>query len=240
MQDNLERLIRLQDLATVALTAQHQIDETPARKLALEERLAEHERQVNEAMQLVADNHAARRATEKDLAAVQTRLSHFKNQLMQVKTNREYQAMQKEMANAEQEIQEFEDVLLKAMITADELDQTVIMAKQVLTSEQQQVTEEQAELEREQQGLQKELDHTTIERGALVKDLEPSVLALFEDIARGRGGIALTEARDGLCNVCHVRLRPQVYNEVRKNDGLHRCENCQRILYFVPPAAQRS
>ena len=46
----------------------------------------------------------------------------------------------------------------------------------------------------------------------------------------------MAEARDGLCTVCHVRLRPQVFNEVRRNDGIIQCDSCTRILYFVPAA----
>jgi hypothetical protein len=47
----------------------------------------------------------------------------------------------------------------------------------------------------------------------------------------------VAEARDGLCTVCHVRLRPQVFNEVRRNDALHQCDSCTRILYYVPSSA---
>jgi predicted nucleic acid-binding Zn-ribbon protein len=50
--------------------------------------------------------------------------------------------------------------------------------------------------------------------------------------------MALSEAREGHCTQCHVRLRPQVFNDVRRNDGLIQCESCSRILYYVPaPAA---
>ena len=60
---------------------------------------------------------------------------------------------------------------------------------------------------------------------------------LFERIAHGRKGVAVAEARDGLCTLCHVRLRPQMFNQVRRNDALHQCDSCTRILYFVPAAA---
>ena len=46
----------------------------------------------------------------------------------------------------------------------------------------------------------------------------------------------VAEARDGHCTECHVRLRPQHYNEVRRNDSLIQCESCLRILYYAPPA----
>jgi hypothetical protein len=47
----------------------------------------------------------------------------------------------------------------------------------------------------------------------------------------------MSEAREGLCTQCHVRLRPQVYNELRRNESVMQCESCSRILYFVAPVA---
>jgi len=74
-------------------------------------------------------------------------------------------------------------------------------------------------------------------RDELIRMLSRDALALFERIAHGRKGVAVAEARDGLCTVCHVRLRPQVFNDVRRNDTITQCESCTRILYFVPAAA---
>ena len=58
---------------------------------------------------------------------------------------------------------------------------------------------------------------------------------------RDEMGIAVAEARDGICTICHVRLRPQVLNTVRRNDAITQCDHCNRILFFVPtPAAASS
>jgi predicted nucleic acid-binding Zn-ribbon protein len=61
---------------------------------------------------------------------------------------------------------------------------------------------------------------------------------LFDHVAKSRRPLVVVEARDGLCTGCHVRLRPQVFNEVRRNDSLIQCDSCLRILYFVPAAAR--
>jgi predicted nucleic acid-binding Zn-ribbon protein len=71
----------------------------------------------------------------------------------------------------------------------------------------------------------------------LVAALDPQVLAIFELIAKRRNGIAVAEARDGICTICHVRLRPQVFNTVRRNDQIIQCDSCNRILYFVSAPA---
>ena len=57
-------------------------------------------------------------------------------------------------------------------------------------------------------------------------------------MSKRRNGVALAEARDGICVVCHVRMRPQVFNTVLKNEQILQCDSCNRIFYYVPkPAA---
>ena len=74
------------------------------------------------------------------------------------------------------------------------------------------------------------------ERRDVIGALDPKVLSTFELVANRRHGIAVAEARDGICTICHVRLRPQVFNTVLKNEAVIQCDHCQRILYFVPSA----
>jgi hypothetical protein len=82
------------------------------------------------------------------------------------------------------------------------------------------------------------LERIAVERADIVRALDPHLLAVFEQVARKRNGIAVSEARDGICMICHVRLRPQVFNTVRRNEEILQCDSCNRILYFVPaPAA---
>ena len=156
---------------------------------------------------------------------------------MEVKTNKEYQAMQKELASAEHEVRAHEDKLLEHMELAEAFAAELKQAEAALKTEQADVAGAQKALDAERHDLQAELARLTTARGEVVAKLSRETLSLFERVAHGRRGIALAEARDGLCTVCHVRLRPQMFNEVRRNDGLHQCDSCTRILYYVAPAA---
>src|SRR5512142_2320641 len=109
MLPDLERLIKLQQLDDFVERARRTIAEHPARVQALDDRLNAAREQVAAARQRVTEGQADRRALEKDLATVQGRLSKFKDQLMEVKTNREYQAMQKEIEVAQQDVRAIED-----------------------------------------------------------------------------------------------------------------------------------
>jgi hypothetical protein len=82
------------------------------------------------------------------------------------------------------------------------------------------------------------LESTLVERTALAAEIPPKVLEQYEIVAKSRKGVAVAQAKDGLCVECHVRLRPMVYAEVRHNNTLVQCDSCQRFLYFIPPAAE--
>ncbi|HET6318985.1 MAG TPA: C4-type zinc ribbon domain-containing protein, partial [Chloroflexota bacterium] len=176
-----------------------------------------------------------RRALEKDLAAVQTRLSRYKDQLMEVKTNREYHAMQHEIETAQAEVKRVEDLMLELMVGGDEVSAELKAAETGVKTAEQQISREHAELDRQLAAAATALAQALAARAELIATIPPNVVATYEQVARGRRGVAVAQARDGLCSECHVRLRPMVYAEVRRNSGLVQCDHCQRFLYFVPP-----
>ena len=83
--------------------------------------------------------------------------------------------------------------------------------------------------------MEGEIAELTSARAKVVAELTREAVALFEHVSRARKGHAMAEARDHMCTACHVRLRPQVFNDVRRGDRLVQCESCTRILYIVPP-----
>ena len=237
MHSDLKHLIHLQELDSVAERDRRRIADIPTARQALDARLETATAAVDAVKQRIAVNQAARREIEKDLAVVQGRLSKYKNQLMEVKTNKEYQAMQKEMAVAEEEISTQETRMLERMEESDGLTRELKAAEAALKSEQAAVSAQKSALDAERAAAERELERVLGERDGVVAQLSREALALFERIAHGRRGIAVAEAREGLCTLCHVRMRPQVYNDVRRNDTLVQCESCTRILYFVTTAA---
>jgi predicted nucleic acid-binding Zn-ribbon protein len=233
MNADLQHLIQLQELDLAAERCRRRISEIPSAQSALEARLAERSETVSSIKERLAANQGARREIEKELAAVQGRLSKYKDQLMEVKTNKEYQAMQTEISVAEQHVRRHEDRLLDRMEETENLSAELKSAETALTTEQSDIVRERAALEAERAALERELEQKTAERARLTASLPQRSLALFEHVSRQRKGLALSEARDGTCMQCHVRLRPQVFNDVRRNDSLIQCESCSRILYFV-------
>lgn len=240
MNADLERLIALQRLDTAAEAARRTLAGEPEREAALAVRLEAAQHRLAAAKARLADNQTARRAIEKDVAVHQGRLSKFREQAMAVKTNQEYHAIQKEIGFAQGEIKTLEDKILERMLEADELTSALKKAELDLASEQKAIAADRSAMATEQTELQASLERMTRDRVTLVAGLDPAVLLTFEQVSRKRNGVAVAEARDGICTICHVRLRPQVFNTVLKNEQIMQCDHCNRILYYVPKAAPAS
>ena len=234
MLPDLEQLIKLQQLDTGADEAQRTVDAIPSRVDDLDMRLTARTAAVDAATLRLTARKSERQAVETRLAEVQGRLSRFKEQLMAVKTNREYTAMQHEIATAETQVQQFEDTVLEHMLEVDDLGTGVETAERALQVERTEVEGERVALEAERAEMQRRLCGTLDERTKLIGRIGAAARALFETVSRQRHGLAVVEARDGHCTECNVRLRPQVFNQILRNSELIQCDTCMRILYYDP------
>jgi uncharacterized protein len=237
MNADLERLIALQRLDSAAHDAERRIGDAPDREKALDGRLDAARQQLAGAKERLAENQNARRSIEKDVAVHQGRLSKFREQAMAVKTNQEYHAIQHEIAYAQTEIKTREDQILELMVGADEITADVKRAEAALAAEQKAVEADRKALAVEVSETRTALENIASERASVVAGISPPVLAIFDLVAKRRNGVAVAEARNGICTICHVRLRPQVFNTVLRNEAIVQCDHCQRILFFVPAAA---
>ncbi len=234
MNADLQRLIDLQRLDSAAHDAQRRLAEAPERERALEARLETARQHVAAAKERLTESQNARRTIEKEVAVHQGRLSKFREQAMAVKTNQEYHAVQHEISFAQSEIKKLEDTVLERMMEGDELTANVKRADSELAAEQKAIEVERRAMAAEATEMQAAIDRLAGERAAVVASMDTRVLYTFEQVARKRNGVAVAEARDGICTICHVRLRPQVFNNVLRNDAIVQCDSCNRILYYIP------
>ena len=73
------------------------------------------------------------------------------------------------------------------------------------------------------------------EREEVFANLPKQMSSLYARIkARIRDGVAVAEARNRSCTACFMSLRPQVMAEIRRGEDIITCDNCGRILYYVP------
>ena len=236
MSPDLQRLIDLQRLETKIADARAAIAAHPQRLADADAQLAAATQVLDEAKSRLKDNQEARRDLDKDVALYQGRLSKFRDQQSAVKTNKEYQALGHEIETAQRDLGAVELKVIERMVEADTLAADVKQAEAAFAARRKEIDAQKKQMADDLAAVEASLASATEQRAALLAQMEPRLVTTFEQVARVRKGIAVTMAtRDGLCSVCHVRLRPQVFQQVRTNDAIIQCDSCQRILYYIPP-----
>jgi uncharacterized protein len=233
MTPDLERLIKLQEIETRAAESQKRIAEAPLEIAALDAKLMATRDVLTAAKEAVAGNQATRRTLDRDLFSAQERLSKYKEQLMAVKTNEEYHAMQHQITAATGDVGRIEELVIVNMVEADEVVAKLKAAEAALKKDEELIARERAAIEADISARRAALDQIGRDRDALTPEIGRQSRDLFDRVLKARQGIAVAPAIDGHCSVCHVRLRPQVYQIIVRNEAIVQCDSCQRILYFT-------
>jgi predicted nucleic acid-binding Zn-ribbon protein len=241
LNPDLKSVIELQQVDLKVAELSVLIDSLPAQIQTLQSQLDEFIHAHEERKKRLVANQKERKSLEGDIEVIQGKITKHKDQLYQVKTNEQYKAMLKEIAGEEANIRAIEDQILEKMIEAEDIQQHVQDAAARLEGEKARVAGEIKRLQDERQADLDERERLQARRAEITAVLSDSVRNLYERIRSYRTGAAVAEVRDGLCTACNVRLRPQVYNEVRSSDAVLTCENCSRIVYYIePPPAEKA
>lgn len=238
MLEALTSLIALQALDTAADTARKRVAEIPGLEKALDRTIAEARAVVDGVQARLAENAAAQRALEKETALIDARMAKFEDHKAAVKTNQEFHALNHEIEVAQASKSVLDEQALALMDAADGLAAGKAAAEAALAETTAAAEKARAVLKAERAALEAELARLSAERATALPSIPPAAVAKYDQIAKSRKGVAVSEMVKGICTGCHVRLRPNVEQQVRKGDALTQCDSCQRILYYVAPPTE--
>jgi predicted nucleic acid-binding Zn-ribbon protein len=228
----LQNLIRLQQLELEFSSLSERVEKTPEEISLLDAELEEDQRQVDEANEAIEGSAKLRRQLEAEVEALGNKLEHYQDQLMQVRTNTEYQAMLQEISFTKEKIEKKEDQILEQMMDSEEKERMLRDANGASGKKKAQIESRKQELEEFLRQSEAELGGLEDQVVQVKSMIAREHLARYARIASVRNGIAIAAVVGGTCQGCHVRLRPQLMAEVKLNRQLRICENCSRILYF--------
>jgi predicted nucleic acid-binding Zn-ribbon protein len=231
MNVDLKNLIRLQSIDLSILEIQERIDVFPGISKALDDKLSAAASALEAAREKSKNDLTARKKLEGEVTAFEGKISKYREQMLSVKTNEEYKAFQKEIEHAQEAIRGVEDSILTLMMAAESVQAEIKAAEARLKEDQQLVNQERKQLEAENQKDVSALGSYLEERKTIEPTVSADLLPRYERVRKFRGGIGVAPAKDYMCDVCKVRIRPQVFQEIRKNDQIIACDACQRILY---------
>ena len=210
----------------------------PAAEQAITARLEAAAAAVETARAALTENQTTRRALEKEVAAVDTRMARFDDHKAAVKTNHEYTALLHEIATAKTEKDGIEEKILVLMEAADGLSAALKAAEAAVAVQKKDTDSARAALVTERTAIEAELARLVGERVRATSNVPPPVLARYEQILKQRRGVAVARMTGESCEACHVRLRPTVTLQVRRNAEIVQCDSCSRILYYEAPVAE--
>jgi len=235
MAPELKLAIRLQELDTRIEELRREIVALPKQIAEIEKTLESHMRKVEADRAALQANQRDRRHLELEVQSEEQRLARLKDQTMQAKTNEQLWAFQHEIQYVENRIRQLEDRILDLMAESERLEQNLKAAEAALAQERQQVEQEKQRAREQSERDRKLLEELTRERQQVAASLPPSLYKAYERIRRLRKGWAVAEVVDGRCTACHVVLRLQFFQDLRRGEQVMFCESCGRILYYNPP-----
>ncbi len=173
-----------------------------------------------------------RRTAERELEGYEDKIKKVKDQQFMIKNNKEYQTFLHELKLMEEKKGGLEDKVLTLMEQAAEVEkkikvqeQAVGLSKDVFNDEERKLLDRMAVLETRLGAAQEE--HATV-----IAKIENHHLRAYNRLKDFHKGKAVAGVIDGICQGCFLELRPQKYQEVKTNENLNTCDQCNRIIYF--------
>lgn len=160
------------------------------------------------------------------------RSKRSKERLEQIKTNQEFQALQKEIESLDKNSAVIKENATKVAEELEKHLKEVQGYESTLNDAQTKRDAEAAKISSESSIFETELRRLNALRGDAVVGVDKRYLAVYDKVRQGKNGMGLALALSGNCRGCNMRIPPQIYNELQRGTELYTCPSCRRILVF--------
>jgi len=237
----MEQVKHLIDLQEVMSQAKRLEDEK--RKIPLEVADLKSLFEEREAAFLAADREfeglkQQRREKEREIEEERDKVERAKAKLMAIKTNKEYYAMLKEIEGTRRTNTAREDELLSLLSKYEETEKRLGERKAELDEVTGKYRERMTEVEARMGSFDADIGKILARKRQVASKLDAALVRRFEMIFERREGLAIIAAKNYSCTGCHMNIAPQLFNLLQREEKIHTCPNCNRILYYEPSEDQ--
>ncbi len=169
---------------------------------------------------------------ELELQSAEEGIQKFKQQLLQVKTNKEYKALLSEIESKKADNSCIEDDILKLMDSLDDIGRDFNKEKGELKKLEEEFKREEVKVREEIALVERDIQSQKSERDKIAQEVDSEIIVIYERLIKSKDGIAIVPVVDGACGGCYLSLRPQTINEIKRADNIVTCERCSRIFYL--------
>jgi len=177
---------------------------------------------------------------ELEVSDLRSKVTKYKGQLLEVKTNKEYQAMLKEIESAEEKISGFEDGILLILEDKEKTEKEYSGAKKEFEKKIKELEKSKKGIVTEIKALNKEVDKAESGKSELYKELTPPILSEYKRLIGSRNNIAVAPIIHGVCMECHIKLTPHAFQVLKRSEEIMRCSTCSRFVFYVPDEVPES
>ena len=153
-----------------------------------------------------------------------------------VATQREYEALDKEIRDASEKEQQYRKDLQHRERILGELDEQIKQHTALIEQQEKEIEDRRKKIEAEISDKQKQIDTLRKKESKLTENLDTEVVFKFERIIKNKMGIGIVAIKGNVCMGCHMILPVQFANEVRIGEEFVFCPYCSRILYYEESA----
>jgi predicted nucleic acid-binding Zn-ribbon protein len=239
MEEQLDLLIQLQEIDAKIRTHINQKNRLPEILASLESRRVAISENVDKSKEALLEAQKNKHDRDKDLEVGVAKVDKLKARSSEIKNNKEYQAMLKEIETADQENKASEDDILGLMEKIDAAVGHIGAAEQQAQEEAAGIEVERKQHEASFAKLEEELKTMEEGRQKVIDRIAKPALSQYKKLLNTKAGLAVAEARGESCSGCYMSIPPQVYVNVKKNESIIACPNCARILYYKETILQK-
>ena len=232
MQSDIELLLKLQVI-------DYDLGELERSKEYLPDMMSNLNREIDEAQSRLditekdlEETKVAQKSLEVAIKAKEEELAKYQQQMMTIKTNKEYDALVAEIDAVKTEISEKEKLLLASMEKIETLEQGLPELRERLEQIKDNNRKQLEVLQEKIDSIGDTVSGKKKERQTVLSDIPRRTMSVYERVRKGKGGSAVVAVKKRSCSACHKALTPKLVQEIRRGDRIYTCENCGRLLYW--------
>ncbi len=238
MKAELQELVALQKLDTSIRKLLTELEAIPERRAAVENEFDQRAFEIRALETRRDEARHTRSRVESEVAEQKARAERAERNLMSSKKPDEYTAAIREADAARKQISTLETQILEQMEILEQSEAALNERAAEIASLNSDRDARLKTFDEDTRLQAQHLEDSRAERELLFNALPKVMSAQYKRIsARIRDGVAVAEARNGACMACFMALRPQAMSQVRRGEEIVTCDNCNRILYYVPADA---
>ncbi len=232
MEQELGTLFEAQKIESLIMENEQKLLQAPLKLKNMEDELSMVRQKIEKEKEIIEELEKERHKKEKELEVDKEKIKKLEVKLYDVKTNKEYQALLKEIEAAKEANDRTEEDVLVLMDKVEDLRKDYETSAAELKRREKESEAEKVQIEKEIQSMDAIIAKLTTERDNLLSVVSDNLRTIYGILRERRGGVAVSNVKNGVCMGCHMNIPPQLYIEVTKNKKLIQCPSCNRILFF--------